>query len=246
MERRDPFPQAVPRGGGRRWLPPLLLAAVPLLLPACATGVRVKNTDRTFTAVVVDPGHGGWDSGAARNGILEKDAALDVGRRLQGKLAAAGFKTVLSRDRDIFISLDRRVAIANRQHNAVFVSIHFNYAKGRRFHGVETYYHHRYAIPLARAIQGEMARLAPPDRGVKQARFRVLRRNGYPAVLVECGFVTNRREARRIADPAFRDQVADAIARAIIGHRYPGGPPGARHPATAGAGGWRRLFGRPA
>src|SRR5213079_1394295 len=99
-----------------------------VLLAGCATAPKAaKNTSKTFTTVVVDAGHGGKDNGAYRGfGGAEKVATLDVAQRLERRLRESQIRTVMTRDRDEFISLDERVAIQNRQKNAIFVSIHFN------------------------------------------------------------------------------------------------------------------------
>ena len=104
-----------------RWL----LLSVAIWLTGCAG--TVKDTSKTFTRVVIDAGHGGHDSGAtSRYGGREKDLALDVAMRLQPKLQAAGFETVMTRSTDKFIPLDGRARISNRQENVIFVSVHFN------------------------------------------------------------------------------------------------------------------------
>src|SRR5207248_1894181 len=98
-------------------------------LAACTTvpTTGVKNTTKTFNTVVVDAGHGGKDSGAYRRyGPPEKMVALDVAQRLNRKLRESQLKTVMTRDSDVFIELNNRVAIENAQKNAIFVSIHFN------------------------------------------------------------------------------------------------------------------------
>src|SRR5215471_19280230 len=112
-------------------------------LAACSTvgTTSVKNTSKTFATVVVDAGHGGKDSGAYRRyGPPEKMATLDVAQRLERKLRESQIKTVMTRDSDVFIPLNDRVAIENQQKNAVFVSIHFNDSRKRRACGFETYY----------------------------------------------------------------------------------------------------------
>jgi N-acetylmuramoyl-L-alanine amidase len=202
----------------------LALAASALLLGACASTVRVKDTSRTFTTVVIDAGHGGVASGTrSRWGGMEKDATLAVALRLEPRLRAAGFKTVMTRTRDVDVGLNERAWISNRQDNAVFVSIHFNEAGSRRIEGTETYYRSRPSLGLAANIQRQVAALpGHSSRGVKTANFRVLRLNAYPAVLVECGFLSNPREGSRCCRPDHQDQIAAAIARGIIAQR--GGP----------------------
>src|SRR5881392_1515303 len=125
-------------------------------LAACGTvGTHgVKNTSKTFTTVVVDAGHGGKDSGAYRRyGPPEKMVTLDVAQRLERKLRESQVKTVMTRDSDVFIPLNDRVAIENKQKNAIFVSVHFNDSRKRGIHGYETYYHSAEARELADRIQ---------------------------------------------------------------------------------------------
>jgi N-acetylmuramoyl-L-alanine amidase len=206
-----------------------LIAVCFLLFAAgCATPppVAVKDTSRTFTTVVIDPGHGGKDSGTrsrARRGpvVLEKLAALDVGLRLDQKLRAYGFQTVMTRRTDVFIPLDDRARISNSQTNAIYVSIHFNDSPRRGIHGIETYYNSPQSIPLAEKIERKLDSIpGEGDRGVKYAGFRVLRKNQYPAVLVECGFLSNKNEAVRAASADYRQHLADMIAEAISEQRY--------------------------
>ena len=198
----------------------LLLAACILLLAGCAT--RVVDTSRTFHTVVIDPGHGGKDSGVARNHLQEKNLALDVALRLQPKLAAAGLHTVMTRTTDVFIPLETRAAISNAHSSVFFVSIHFNDSPKRSIHGATVYYHSPLAAPMAQAISNSLGTMTF-NRGIITAMFRVLRKNHYPAVLVECGFISNRKEAARCASPVFREALAAHIAQAIIQERFSGG-----------------------
>jgi N-acetylmuramoyl-L-alanine amidase len=198
-------------------------------LVSCATVSRetvgTKNTSKTFSTVVVDAGHGGKDRGAYRGyGGEEKVATLDVAKRLQRKLRESQLKTVMTRSSDVFISLEDRVGIENAQKNSVFVSIHFNDSRRRGVHGFETYYHSPDARDLAQRIQGKLMTIPHSvNRGVKYASFRVLRLAKYPAVLVECGFLSNRREGGGARDEEYRELLADRIAEAIVELRYGSG-----------------------
>lgn len=213
----------------------LLVLSGCILLSSCGTGpqLRVKDTTRTFTTVVVDAGHGGKDNGAFRRyGGAEKNATLDVATRLATKLRESQFHTVLTRSSDVFIPLDERAAISNRQKNAIFVSIHFNDSGRRGIRGFETYYHAPAARPLAYRIQQHLMTLpGAANRGVKTANFRVLRKAQYPAVLVECGFLSNRTEGAAARSASHRDELADKIAEAIVDERYGKGT--YRAPSTA-------------
>lgn len=208
----------------------LLALAGAMLLSGCATGV--KDTSRTFTTVVIDAGHGGHDNGAtSRWGGREKDHCLDVARRLDGRLRAAGFHTVMTRSSDRFIPLDKRARISNSQDNAIFVSIHFNHARRRTASGAEVFFRSRCSRQIARKILEELDELpGTGSRGVKTANFRVLKRAQYPAVLVECGFLSNPSEGARCASPAHRERLASAIATGLIEQRH-----GARAAAAVGS-----------
>jgi N-acetylmuramoyl-L-alanine amidase len=208
----------------------ILVLGVCGLLGACATGPRpaevgTVDTSKSFKTVVVDAGHGGKDNGAYRKfGGAEKIATLDVAKRLARKLRESDIKVVMTRDSDVFVPLDERVAIENEQKDSIFVSIHFNDSCRRAVHGFETYYHSPMSIDLARTIQGNLTTISrSSNRGVHQANFRVLRLAKYPAVLVECGFLSNRREGGETRDSDYRDQLADKIAEAIVEQRYGAG-----------------------
>src|SRR6266852_9254828 len=149
------------------------------LLPACSTvqTSSVKNTSKTFNTVVVDAGHGGKDSGAYRRyGPPEKMVALDVAQRLNRKLRESQLKTVMTRDSDVFIPLNDRVAEENAQKNAIFVSIHFNDSRRRKTRGFETYYHSGASVDLASQIQQKLMTIPnSANGGIHTANFRVLR-----------------------------------------------------------------------
>jgi len=197
-----------------------LFLAATFFLGGCAT--VATNTSHTFETVVVDAGHGGKDSGAwRRHGPPEKVVALDVALRVDRKLRESQLKTALTRANDTFIPLDNRVTFGNQQKNSIFVSIHFNDSRRRGVQGVETYYFSPYAFDLAARIEGNLLTLpGAVNRGVHPARFRVLRNAQYPSVLVECGYLSNRSEARDAADADYREQLADKIAEAIVNYRY--------------------------
>jgi N-acetylmuramoyl-L-alanine amidase len=196
-------------------------------LAACGTvtTTAVKNTSKTFNTVVVDAGHGGKDSGAYRRyGPPEKMIALDVAQRLNRKLRESQLKTVMTRSSDVFIELNDRVAIENAQKNAIFVSIHFNDSRRRRVRGFETYYHSGASFDLANAIQSKLMTIPNSSNGgVHTANFRVLRLASCPAVLVECGYLSNRSEGNKTRDSEYRELLADRIAEAVVEQRFGSG-----------------------
>jgi N-acetylmuramoyl-L-alanine amidase len=220
--------------------------------------------------VVLDPGHGGDDTGKiGPTGLREKDAALQLSRRIAAALEKRGYEVHLTRTGDTLIALDDRPRLANQwkagRPAAIFVSIHFNSAAtaARSARGFETFFLSaartadeqrvadlenaavefedgpaeplsdemfilngllndfwvRASNDLAEVVQSGIATVhTGPDRGVKRAGFRVLIGALMPAVLIEAAFISNAQEARQIADSAFQDRVAAAIADAI--HRY--------------------------
>jgi N-acetylmuramoyl-L-alanine amidase len=185
-----------------------------LLLLALAAPV----TSRAVSTIVIDAGHGGIDRGGQPGQrATEKIYTLAVAQKLSGKLRAAGFRVVLTRSGDYFVGLSQRCAVANSQRDAAFLSIHFNAAPRAGASGVETYYYSGRSRSLAEAVHREVLRvMGTENRGIRQRGFYVIRHTSCPAVLIESGFLTNPQEVRRLGSSAFQDQLAGAMARAII------------------------------
>ncbi len=169
--------------------------------------------------VVIDPGHGGPDPGAVGiGGLQEKGIVLDIGTQVAAMLQQRGVYAVLTRGDDRDLDLEPRVRIAEQVNATVFVSIHANSISLSRpdINGLETYYFQS-GSELAQTIhQSILQATGIPDRGVRTARFYVLRKTSMPSVLVEVGFVTGRDDAARLSNPLYRTQMADAIARGIL------------------------------
>jgi hypothetical protein len=122
----------------------------------------------------------------------------------------------MTRDSDVFIPLPTRVAIANSQRGAIFVSIHFNCAPRTGANGIETYYYRSDSASLAASIHRNVVSSAPSEnRGIRRRGFYVLRRTSIPSVLVECGFLTNPTEGRLALTGDYRQRLAEQIARGI-------------------------------
>jgi N-acetylmuramoyl-L-alanine amidase len=170
--------------------------------------------------VVIDPGHGGRDPGAVGiGGLQEKQVIFPISLRVAELLEQQGVTVVMTRRTDTTVALQERAAIANRAQGTVFVSIHANAISMSRpdVNGIETYFSSESGRRLAATLQASMlAATGMRDRGVKQARFLVLRQTTMPAALVEVGFVTGAQDAPRLADPAWRETMAQAIARGIL------------------------------
>ncbi len=169
--------------------------------------------------VVIDPGHGGKDSGAPGiGGLLEKDVVLPIGRRIASILQQNGVQAVLTRDSDFFVELQGRVDIAQRVNATLFVSVHANSVDSRPdVNGLEVYYYdsgYDLANVVRQTILNEIGTIK--DRGTRKARFYVLRKSAMPSILVETGYMTGREDNPRLGSPEYQNRMADAIARGIL------------------------------
>jgi N-acetylmuramoyl-L-alanine amidase len=198
--------------------------------------------------IVLDPGHGGYDKGAASRFGNEKDFALDVARRLRPLLQATGFKVIMTRENDVFIPLEVRARIANQTKDSIFVSIHFNATssnpsasgfeifsltpRGAPSTSDESLALHFVNMQAGSPMEAQSFELAAVvyhsmcghflqefDRGIKRARFAVLRHTNIPSILVEGGFLSETGDAKRIADPEWRKQYAESICVGLEGYR---------------------------
>jgi N-acetylmuramoyl-L-alanine amidase len=210
----------------------------PVLRPA-------KIPAKPVRTVVLDAGHGGFDQGAQSILGSEKDFALDVVQRARDLLLRAGFNVRLTRSGDVFIPLEDRAAFANRQSSAVFVSVHFNAGAREEAGGLETYSLAPRGVPSTNSVNLTLSDLQPclgnnrdpenialatamhaalitrvggSDRGIKRARFIVLRDSNIPGVLIEGGFLTNAQDRVRIATPIYRQLLAQAILQGILSY----------------------------
>lgn len=232
--------------------------------PVAPTGKETSAPDRW--TIVVDPGHGGSETGAiGPRGSAEKNLTLILARALRDHLEARlPVRVVLTRDEDADLPLETRTSLANQNRADLFVSLHLNASVGSSAHGAETYflsltatdedaartaelenldqdaaeaegddedlelilwdlaqsYHMTESQRLANLIQRELDEaLGMRDRGVRQAPFKVLMGATMPAVLVELGFITNPEEEARLHDPAHREELVEALTRALIRFR---------------------------
>ncbi|MEN0661117.1 N-acetylmuramoyl-L-alanine amidase [Caldifermentibacillus hisashii] len=172
--------------------------------------------------IAVDAGHGGSDPGASGNGLVEKDITLDVATRLQKYLTDGGYKVVMTRNNDTYISLDERVNYAVKQGADIFISIHVNSYTGNSANGSESYYynggnHATESKQLATFMQKRLINeLDTTNRGVKTNTYRVLKTNTIPATLVELAFITNSEDAKKLGSATYRDKAAHALYLGVI------------------------------
>jgi N-acetylmuramoyl-L-alanine amidase len=191
--------------------------------------------------VTLDPGHGGSDPGAVAGPLREKDLALAVARRARARIEAYGFEVRMTRERDVFLTLEERPVLAAAWESDLLLSIHINASTERGARGVETYIlsragegstNDRVPRPASRTqtqpgnrydaanavlgwhVQRQLAQATgSDDRGLRYARFVVLRDAPCPAALVECGYLSHRDEARSLGDAAYQERIAEGLAR---------------------------------
>ncbi len=200
-------------------LPPRQSIPVPPPSPSPTSPTSFPTVPNSRVVVMVDPGHGGKDPGAVGiGGLREKDVILPIAQEVAALLEKQGVQAVLTRNSDYFVDLAPRVTMAERVNANLFVSIHANAISLSRpdVNGLETYYFSS-GQRLAQTIHNNILQTVPvQNRGVRRARFYVLRKTSMPAVLVEVGFVTGREDSVKLNNPTHRSQVAQAIARGIL------------------------------
>lgn len=218
---------------------------LPVRPPVVMGGSAAGNADGPVKLVIIDAGHGGLDSGAIRDGVLEKDLTLDVARRLNQLLRAQGLNTMLTRRADEYVSLAKRATAANEQRDCIFVSIHFDEGNRAAATGVNTYYAMRQRgkwpllpswLSFVQPVSAEpenfesqslagfvqqalVAGTRAVDRGTRAEQFYVIANVSHPAVLVEGGFLTNDDDMRKLQTEEYRQQLAAAISDGIMHYR---------------------------
>lgn len=191
----------------------------PPVRPGQPPTVSPPTLPRGRILVAIDPGHGGQDPGAIGiNGLQEKDVILPIALEVQRLLEQQGVGVLMTRSSDYFVSLEERARMANSDRASLFVSIHANAVNRSSVSGVETYYLSS-GRSLAEAVQSSIIQTTNSrNRGVKQARFYVLRNTSMPSILIEVGFVTGVEDAARLANPNYQSQMAAAISQGILSY----------------------------
>jgi N-acetylmuramoyl-L-alanine amidase len=210
----------------------------PILTP------QVFGAPPVIRHVIIDAGHGGSDPGAenASLKLREKNLTLDLAKRVKAQLEKAGYTVSMIRSGDRLVALPERSRLANDLNGDLFLSLHFNASTDTKVHGVETYAFTPLLQPstsrtklhesdrqsyagnandpwselLGFYVQRSLSEQLPsPDRGLKRARFTVLRDLKMPGILIEGGFVTHPKEGRNIGSAGYRDKIAEAIVQGL-------------------------------
>jgi N-acetylmuramoyl-L-alanine amidase len=218
-----------------RYLRTLLLVLFAFVLCSAGRHPNVHGVKASYDAdgspsatsvkplIILDAGHGGMDEGTKVHALMEKRIALIATLLTKTHLEKLGYRVMLTRSRDTFIPLPRRVSIANKAQGSLFVSIHFNSAPSSDAKGIEIFYYNskelwrsRASKRLANCILGRMLdQTQARSRGIKLGNFHVIRETAMPAVLVEGGFLTNKEERIRLRDRSYLDRIALGIAEGI-------------------------------
>lgn len=179
--------------------------------------VQFNKSAHSQPKILIDPGHGGKDSGAVKNGLKEKELNMEVCSFLVPKLRELGYDVVTTRDDDSYPTLDERANLANQVDADLFISIHHNSASRTGVKGMEFYYYSSEdSKKFARLSEKHLlSATGASNRGVKNAKFVVIRKTHMPAVLLELGFMTNLSEAQQLADPNYQKTMSDALVNAI-------------------------------
>lgn len=183
--------------------------------------VAKKKVNHT---VVLDPGHGGFDLGACANRIQEKELCLRVATILRGYLEDQGINVLMTRERDEYVTLKKRVQLANDHRVQLFVSLHMNSSSNKEASGIEIYYYpqknHKWRLERSKSIAQRtlyhmISASNSKSRGIKPGNFCVVRETKMPAILIECGFITNECEGKRLKSQEYLNTLAASIARSI-------------------------------
>lgn len=182
-----------------------------------------QNPGIKHPLIVLDAGHGGTDEGTKVNALKEKRLTLVTVFLIKKYLEEMGYRVALTRGRDIFLSLPKRVSIANKSKATLFVSVHYNSAPSVDAHGIEIFYYDSKEIWRSRAskrlahclLHRMIDQTEAASRGVKAGNFHVIRETAMPSVIVEAGFITNQKERQKLKDREYIDRVALGIAQGI-------------------------------
>lgn len=169
--------------------------------------------------VILDPGHGGADTGALRAGQAEKDITLDIAKKTASILINKGIHVEMTRWNDSTVTLQDRVEFANLKNPAVYVSIHINSSVKPEINGIETHYYRESGYEVAKVLHKSiMANIDSVNRGLFKSKFYVINHTEAPSVLLELGFLSNDKERNELLTEERKNKSAQAIADGIINY----------------------------
>lgn len=198
----------------------------------------MAKSRESFPTIVIDPGHGGMDSGASNYGVHEKDINLEISKKLSDLLKTSGYKVVMTRDEDESIHDDNantvrqqkvsdiknRTEIVNSDPNNILVSIHQNKFQDSKYSGAQMFFskNNPKSKDLAISIKTAIQELVQPEneREIKPAEknIYILNKANVPAVIVECGFLSNEEELKNLTNSDYQSKLAFAIYCGILNY----------------------------
>ncbi|MCH9811516.1 N-acetylmuramoyl-L-alanine amidase [bacterium] len=211
----------------------ILFCSLAMILSGCFQSKKVSYADmlqkkkvharHTMPIVVIDAGHGNFDPGATNELCKEKNLTLKTALLTKAELVKRGYRVVMTRAKDEFITLKKRAQIANELKSQVMVSIHYNSAPNKKAHGIEIFipkaakpWREKRSKMLAQTVLRKLlVNTSAQSRGIKQGNFCVIRETNMPAILIECGFITNDVECRKMIKPEYQRSLAKSIAQGL-------------------------------
>lgn len=176
-----------------------------------------SKTSLKYKKIMIDPGHGGNDSGATGiRGTLEKEITMRTGQAIYNKLRAKGVHAILTRKDDQYLSLSTRASMAHYHDVDAFISLHYDSIDDHSVRGMTTYYYHDNQKELASAVhRSTIARTGLKDRDIRFGDYHVIRENRHNSVLLELGFISNPTEELILNTEQFQEQVANGVVRGL-------------------------------
>lgn len=199
--------------------------------------------------VIIDPGHGGSDLGATRDSFIESKIVLSIADKLKAELEKENVEVVLTRENDSHLSLQQRVHMANEKEADLFLSLHANWSRSTQVSGFEFYFasqqnqirnssavHLSKPTDIVEKIKSDLTLLgrqklslefsqqaqqqvADQKSVIRRAPFYVIENTTMPAVLIEVGFISNRREAKKLASPEYQSEIADLLTKSVLSYK---------------------------
>lgn len=207
---------------------PLIVITVFLLIPLLHPSTKTVSKTLVNCGIFIDPGHGGYDPGSSRDAVLEKDINMKIGGELFEEVLSVGAIAFLTRSEDYDLSrpdsanhkaedLKRRVESINNSGASLLISLHLNAMHDESVHGPMVYYREKDPVSkkFAESVQNELNELSGLNKIIHGERYYLFRHTKIPAILIECGFLSNSIERRKLVDPTYQRQLARAIRSGV-------------------------------
>ena len=183
----------------------------------------------TGKTIILDIGHGGDDPGTSYQNILEKDLNLAIGLELEKELSRNGASVILTREGDYDLSspnahrrkksdFDNRIYLINKSKANVYLSIHINYLEDTSYYGGQIFYYGEENKKLAEFLQSEFNTISYPRSIKPMPNIYMYRRLKIPGVLVECGFISNKKEREKLITPAYQKEIAKVLTKGLVNY----------------------------